>query len=361
MNDYQKLSVSVKKILETDDTYGVGTNDEYKSVRFGLFAAEDIAAADGNTIPENGLVSVVYLDDDMTATIAEKIPFGSYYVQEIASDEHYIISDTKFDVSFEYQGQDTDTVYIDGGEFENTLKRGRIEGVKVSESGELLEGAVFGIFRSDCTDFNTDNAIVTTVSDKDGKFAFENVPYGEYLVKEITAPDGFVLDENAYPFMIENDGDSYEITNGSNGFVNVPNKGGVEITKTDISTGAAIPNCGIEILDKDGNVIVQGRTDENGAVTFNELVVGDYFYREYDAPEGYILDDKPYPFTIKENGEVVKCSMTNEKIPTPETPFTGDDASKLPAFIFIAASLAIGSVLIIGRRRKTKRNKRNAE
>ena len=138
--------------------------------------------------------------------------------------------------------------------------------------------------------------------------------------------------------------------------INKPKKGAVEITKTDVSTGELIPDCGIEILDKDGNVVVQGRTDENGVVTFEKLRTGDYFYHEFDAPDGYILDENSYPFTIKENGEIVKCSMTNTKIPHQPTPYTGDNGSDLLAWIMIGLSLAIGSVLFIIRRKKGGKN-----
>ena len=83
------------------------------------------------------------------------------------------------------------------------------------------------------------------------------------------------------------------------------------ITKTDFSTGELIPDCGIEILDENKNVIVQGRTDEKGEVTFKRLPVGNYYYREFDAPKGYYLDTTPYAFTIGEDG-VVKAKMTNK-------------------------------------------------
>ena len=91
-NDYQGIEISLEKVMEHDETFGIGTNSEYKNVRFGLFADEEIIAADGSTIPENGLITEVTLDEDMKSVIAEKVPFGCYYVQEIATDEHYILN-----------------------------------------------------------------------------------------------------------------------------------------------------------------------------------------------------------------------------------------------------------------------------
>lgn len=64
------------------------------------------------------------------------------------------------------------------------------------------------------------------------------------------------------------------------------------------------------VRSRTGNVVVQGRTDEKGIVKFDMLRVGDYFYREFDAPDGYILDKNSYPFSIENNGEIVEFSNT---------------------------------------------------
>ena len=163
VNDYQKLEISLSKVMEQDETFGIGMDSEYKNVRFGLFAAEEITAADGSSIPEDGLIAEVSLDENMKAVIAEKIPFGRYYVQEIATDEHYVLNGEKYLVSFEYQGQEMITVYVDCGQFENVLKRGTVKGLKVNESDEPLENALFGLFNTDCEEFTADNAIMTSV------------------------------------------------------------------------------------------------------------------------------------------------------------------------------------------------------
>lgn len=132
VNDYQSVEISLSKVMENDELFGIGNNNEYLSVRFGLFAAEDIQAADGTVIPADGLISEISLDENMTAVIAEKIPFGKYYVQEIATDEHYVLNGEKYLVTFEYMGQEVTTVSIDCGQFVNELKRGKVEGIKVN-------------------------------------------------------------------------------------------------------------------------------------------------------------------------------------------------------------------------------------
>ena len=212
INDYQGVDICLKKLMEHDEQFGIGDNDEYKNVTFGLFAAEDITAADCTVIPENGLVSTVTLGEDMTAHFEEKLPFARYYIQEIATDDSYMLNSEKYLVNSEYMGQEQTTVYIDCGTFDNKLKRGSVSGKKVNEKDEPLEKAVFGLFSADTKEFTAENALLTTESDKDGMFSFSDIPYGKYIVKEIAAPTGYILSEKQYDVNISEDGDVVEIT-----------------------------------------------------------------------------------------------------------------------------------------------------
>lgn len=278
------------------------------------------------------------------------MPFGSYIVHEIEAPTGYILSDESYPVTV---CEDGEIIEITA---ENVKIRGNVTLTKIDEEypDNKLSGTEFTVY----SDEKCENKIGVLTENEKGVYILENLEYGQYFLKETVAPDGFIIDENIYPFSIENDGETIEISNTEvgKGFINKPKKGSVEITKTDVSTGELIPDCGIEILDKDGNVVVQGRTDENGVVTFEKLRTGDYFYHEFDAPDGYILDENSYPFTIKEDGEIVKCQMTNTKIPQQTTPYTGDNGSNLLAWIMIGLSLAIGSVLVIIRRKKGGKN-----
>ena len=192
-NEYQSVRISLPKVMENDELFEIYGKYYYTSVRFGLFAAEDITAADGSVIPADGVISEVSLDENMTAKFDVQIPFGRYYVQEIATDEHYVLNGEKYLVNFEYMGQDIRTVDIDCGQFVNLLKRGRIEGHKVDDKSEPLENAVFGLFTADCVKFSRDTAIMTFTSDENGYFVFDEIPYGEYIIHEIEAPTGYIL------------------------------------------------------------------------------------------------------------------------------------------------------------------------
>lgn len=211
-NNYQKVEISLSKLMESDETFSIGTNEEYKSVRFGLFAEEEITADDGTSIPADGLIAEVSLDENMKAVFSEKLPFAKYYVREIAADEHYILSDEKYSVDFTYQGQETEVVSIDCGEFENKLKRGTVKGLKVGEDNKPLENTVFGLFKTDCTEFTEENALMTAKSDDKGCFYFADIPFDEFVVREIKASTGYILSDKQYSVTVSKDGDIIEIT-----------------------------------------------------------------------------------------------------------------------------------------------------
>ena len=279
-NDYQGIEISLSKVMENDEKFGISAEESYKNVRFGLFAAEDITAADGSVIPADGLIAEVSLNEDMTAVIAEKIPFGKYYVQEIGTDEHYVLNGKKYLVNFEYMGQEVTTVSIDCGQFVNELKRGKIEGIKVNESNEPLENALFGLFAVDTAEFTADNAYMTAVSDENGHFEFDKIPYGEYIVREIEAPTGYILSDESYPVTISEDGEIIEIT-----AVNKPIT--VEISKQDVY-GNELAGAEMQLENSDGEVVDKWTSDGTNHVV-TELPAGDYTLKEIAAPDGYVI------------------------------------------------------------------------
>lgn len=305
-NDYQGVEISLSKVMENDELFGIYGEDCYTSVRFGLFAAENITAADGTVIPADGLISEVSLDENMTAVIAEKIPFGKYYVQEIATDEHYVLNGEKYLVNFEYMGQEVTTVSIDCGQFVNELKRGKIKGIKVNDSDEPLENALFGLFAVDTAEFSIDNAYMTAVSDENGHFEFDEIPYGEYIVREIEAPTGYILSNESYPLTVCEDGDVVEIT-----AVNKPIT--IEISKVDVY-GEELIGAEMQLIYSEDNVVDEWISDGTNHIV-TELPAGDYTLKEIAAPDGYVIATD-IKFTVDIYGNVtvenVESTATSE-------------------------------------------------
>lgn len=315
-NERQKVEISLQKLLEQDETFSIGMNEEWKNITFGLFSAEELTAADGTSIPADGLIETTGIDENGNAIFKTDVPCGaSLYVKEIGTDEHYILSDEKYPVVFEYAGQDVAKVEIDvndGEAIENTLKRGKVSGWKVDQDGFELAGAKIGLFRFDETEFTEETAFLVTESNEIGYFEFDKVPVGNWLVREIAPPAAFVLTEETFPVEITEDGQTIEIH-----IENQIIKGIAETTKVDADypenklSGAVfeiyadVDNNGE--FDADIDQLVGEMTEtEPGLYQMKDLVYGNYFLHEKESPEFFQRDENYYPFSITENGAVVR-------------------------------------------------------
>ena len=216
-NERQKAEISLSKILEKDEIFNIGNNGEILSVQFGLFAAEDLTATDGSVIPADSLLEIVNCDENGNVVFKTDIPVGAkLYVKEIAVDNYYLLSDKKYPVAFVYAGQDIADVEIktnNGEAIENNLIYGNIKGLKIDrETEKTIAGTLFGLFKAGETEFTTEKAILTVKSGEDGIFTFENVPYGNWLVKELAPAESFLANEEIYPVTVSEHEQFIEIT-----------------------------------------------------------------------------------------------------------------------------------------------------
>ena len=358
VNDYQGVEISLSKVMEKDELFNIGNSDEYTRVRFGLFAAEEIIAADGSVIPADGLISEISLAENMSAKFDTALPFGKYYVQEIATDEHYVLNGKKYLVNFEYMGQEVTTVTVDCGEFKNALKRGKISGKKVDENEKSLENALFGLFAVDTAEFTADNAYMTAVSDENGHFEFDKIPYGEYIVREIEAPTGYILSDESYPVTISEDGEVIEIK-----AVNKSTK--VRISKQDITTGEELPGATLQIIDEDGNVATEWVSTDEAHFIEGKLIAGkEYTLRETIAPDGYEIASE-IKFTVNTDGSVTEVVMYDEHTPdleipptvTIDTPNTGVSADNSAELYLVAAAVIMAFGMVICKRNDKEQRK----
>ena len=293
-NERQKVTLSLAKVLGKDETFGIGNNGEILSVQFGLYAAEELTAADGSVIPTDGLLEIANCNENGSIAFKTDIPVGAkLYVKEIAADSHYILSDEKSPVTFDYAGQKTAFVEIkaNGGEaIKNDILYGSVKGLKIDRETEaVIAGAKFGLFRSGETEFAAENAILTAESDEDGVFTFENIPYGDWLIKELQPADGYLANEGIYPVSIAENEQTVEIS--------VVNDRIPEV-KTTATVDGDKEVCATEVFTL---------TD---TVSYSHLIPG----KEY-VLKGTLMD-KNTGKAFTENGEAV----TAETVFTPETP-----------------------------------------
>lgn len=310
-NDRQKVEISLTKVMEENADFGIGNNGEVENVRFGLYANENLTAANGTVLPKDGFIEEVTVDSTGNVKFSSDLPFGQYYIKEIATDDHYIINGTKYLVTFSYAGQDKNVVSltVNNGTIENKLKYGSVDGTKVDEYGEPVGEAVIGLYLTE----DASEPVYTTVSDSNGKFRFDKVPFGTYYVREITQPEGFLLNTNVFPVTIVEDGDVVEVT-----IVNEYIKGSLTLTKIDKDypenklTGAIFTiyrdsnNNGVyDNADRTVGTLTETTT---GVYESELLIYGRYFVKETKAPVGFIADSNAYEVFIDTHGKVYTIS-----------------------------------------------------
>ena len=373
-NDRQKVEIDLTKVLEQNEKFNIGSNDEILNVSFGLYADEDLKAANGSVIPKDGLLEIITCNEKGKATFTTDLPIGSYYVKEISTDSHYILSDKKYPVVFEYAGQDTATVHIsvnDGEPIENEIIYGTIQGLKIDrETGENITGALFGLFSITETEFTEETAILTSESNEEGIFTFENVPYGEYIVSELKPAKGYLPNEENYQVTISNNEEIIEITvendkipelkttatiDGkkeftTNGDITIDDvvsykhlTAGKEYTikgvLMDKSTGKQFLVDGKEVCSEvtftpetaDGEVTVSFTFDGSVITKETEIVAFETLYREGTeiAVHADIVDENQ--------------TVTIHPQPEPEKPQTGDNSNL--GFYIGLASVAVGCLI----------------
>lgn len=310
-NERQRVEISLVKTMETDKLFGIGQSDELTHVTFGLYAAEKLVAADGSSIPQDGLIEMVSLNKDGKATCKTDLPFGRFYLQEISTDSHYQLGDTKYPVSFDYAGQDKKLVKLianEGAVIENKLIYGSVSGLKVDANDKPLSGAVMGLFAASETRFTKDTALLTAVSAEDGRFRFEKIPAGNWFVREIEQPKGFVLSEELFPVTVKEQGQVIEIK-----IANKLIRGSVTLTKYDADypenklSGAVFEVYrdvnGNKALDKDDVLLGTMEESSAGVYWMKNLEYGGVLVREKTAPEGFIPDEKAYYVEIDTDGK----------------------------------------------------------
>ncbi len=306
-NERQKASVSLKKVLEQNELFGIGNNKEIANITFGLYAAEDIKTVNSPYIPADALIEIISVDENGNAAAHTDLPFGKYYIKEISTDEHYILSDEKYEFEFSYQGEEIPTVEIavnDGEPINNEMIYGSVSGKKTDDKGIALGGATIGLFKTE----DAAEPLMTDISAEDGSFKFEKIPYGTWYIREIAQPTGYVLNSDTYPVTISENEQVIDIT-----IENKIIRGKIELTKVDEDYPENKLSGATFILTEDSNDNGKLDTDDKqlgkikeqskGIYSTDDLEYGRYFVQEQKAPKGFELDKGVYSVFIDTDGK----------------------------------------------------------
>lgn len=289
-------------------------------VTFEVYAREDIVSPDGLEeiyYEADELVATIVTNDDGIASI-ENLPLGKYYLVETETLEGFVLDSTPIEADLSYIDQDTEVVYA-GMSVTNARQKVQITVIKTdAETEKALEGAIFGLFaKEDIEDMDgrvvvkADTQIERAVSGKDGKVTFvSDLPLGQYYVKEIEAPKGYVKSDEVFDVDASYQGDDIEVIEFEAEFENYPTK--LEISKTDITGENELKGATLSIIDSEGKVVESWVSDGKTRI-IERIPVGKYVLREEIAPYGYKIANN-VEFEVAETEEIQKVEMKDELV-----------------------------------------------
>ena len=299
-----------------------------KGASFNVYAAENIYTPDYQK-DENGNRQLIYAKDALVTTVttgedgkavADNLPLGSYYVVEKTAPEGFVLNHDRSDVAFVYVDQDTPVIEQEVTVGDDRQKVAIQVEKQDAENGTTVAGAVFGIYNKE--DIKADGKVIVKAdtllqemtSDNDGLAACTlDLPLGQYYVKELKAPAGFVSSDEVLNLDASYQGQDVKTVKLKTVKKNQPTT--VEITKSDVTTGVELDGAKLTVLDKEGNVVDQWISVKDQPHVIKRLTVGEeYTLREEMAPYGY-LKATDVKFTLEDTAEIQKVEMKDE-VPT---------------------------------------------
>ncbi|MDZ4587855.1 VaFE repeat-containing surface-anchored protein [Bacillus cereus] len=287
VNNKVKGNIEIKKLSDSGKIL--------PNVEFTVFT-EDGKEVKKVVTKENGIANV------------EDLTYGKYYFLETKTPNGYIGNKTKY--PFEIKEHNKTLNFT----VENTEVKGSVKLLKVDNEdiSKKLEGAAFELKDA------SGKVVGEYKTDKNGEINVKDLAYGKYSFVEKASPNGYVLVKEPIMFEIKEHGKVIELL-----AVNHLIKGDLEITKVDVADGNnKLSNAEFTIYNEAGKEVVKGKTDDKGIAKFEKLPFGKYTYKETVAPKGYVLNEETFSFEIKENGQIIKHIVKDEKIPSIKTTAT---------------------------------------
>ena len=281
----------------------------------------------------DGMLMMTAKTDAKGMATFEKVPFGTYTLVETQALPGYLKADTEIRLT-------VDGTFVNPKEPIATVinERQKIRGLKVDTAGQALTGAEFNLINAD-----TGEIVDVAESNEKGEFFLTGFGYGDWIIRETVAPEGFNRVEDV---RIHVDKD-WKAPNTLL-LTDIPNH--YEFIKVD-EDGCPMEGVKFALEDEDGNVLRELASGEDGIVHADDLKPGVYIIREIETQAGYRLTEETIRVVIDENyiapDELFRLvNFPEEERPKDEIQ-TGVDVPVTPMMRFGVASVICGMAIFV--------------
>ena len=297
-------------------------------VVFDIKAADDVIGKDGTTWYQKGDVVETITTNSEGPVSSSELPLGKYTVEEVQTPDGYYCDPTIYEANLSFVDNQTKVVELQL-DIENEYLPIEIHVDKtkdvlrpVTAANEMIHqalsaepgtGFTFGLYNINTIEYDggtleANTLLATATTSDDGKLVFTGYyPHGEYFIRELGGPDGWILSEGRYRVNLQPDmaaEDHVIRVHFSRPIHNKLIHSTVTLTKTDLTGASTVPGALIEVKNSSGETIYREITDENGEIPDIPVTPGCYTFTEVLAPNGYALNEAVMSFEVDAEGNV---------------------------------------------------------
>lgn len=319
---YDKMylgQVEIKKYdKDTKSCNSVSSSASLKGAVYGIYTKEGT------------LLNTLEIDKNCKAISKRDLLLGEYYLQEIQAPLGYKLDPKKYNFSVTKENADSTVVIT---LYDEVFKTKVVINKNYLYFNDLLpeKEASFEIYNK------KDLRKIATILVNEKGFAEIELPYGEYILKQVKGKEGYHFIENI-SFVVDETVESK--TNMK--LLNQPFKGALEFYKTDLLTGKFLSNVFVEVYNEKEQLIFSGLTDKNGHISIKDIPYGKYYIVEKKALDNYYLNKEKLYFEIVKDKQIVTTTMVNEQmVKVPKTKKNDLNLNVLLAVLFVILGIEI--------------------